>query len=105
MERLTHGTILFADAEKQAYYKRLKAYEDTGLAPEEIIDGRMLTGWIPMEEQLPNNGQIVLVTRKCHNKKWYVEQDEFYDDTGFESGADEDIIAWMPLPEPYKADK
>ncbi len=45
MERLTHGTILFADAEK-AYYKRLKAYEDTGLAPEEIIDGRMLTGWI-----------------------------------------------------------
>ena len=36
MERLTRGTILFGDAEKQLYYKRLREYEDTGLTPEEI---------------------------------------------------------------------
>lgn len=58
--------------------------------------------WIPISEQLPVNGKIVLVTRQCQNKNWYVEQDEYYDDTGFESGADENIVAWMPLPEPYR---
>lgn len=36
MERLTHGTVLFGDTEKQLYYKRLAAYEDTGLEPCEI---------------------------------------------------------------------
>ena len=36
MERITHGTVLFGDAEKQLYYKRLAAYEETGLEPEEI---------------------------------------------------------------------
>lgn len=34
--------------------ERLKAYEDTGLTPEEIMDGKMLTGWIPVEEGLPD---------------------------------------------------
>ncbi|RJW41965.1 DUF551 domain-containing protein [Anaerobutyricum hallii] len=85
-------------------YWRLKAYEDTGLTPEEIMDGRLLSGWISVAEQLPENGEIVLVTRKYRNEKWYVEQDEYYEDTGFDSGADEDIIAWMPLPEPYRVD-
>lgn len=33
---------------------RLKAYEDTGLEPEEIIDGKMLIRWIPVEEGLPD---------------------------------------------------
>lgn len=28
-------------------YWTLKKYEDTGLSPEEIMDGKMLTGWIP----------------------------------------------------------
>lgn len=60
--------------------------------------------WIPVAERLPENGEIILVTRKCRNEKRYAEQDEYYEDTGFESGADEDIIAWMPLPEPYMAD-
>ena len=44
----------------------LKAYEDTGLTPEEIMDGRMLTGWIPVEERLPEDGAEVLAYIK-HN--------------------------------------
>ena len=109
MERLTHGTILFADAEKQAYYKRLKAYEDTGLAPEEIIDGRMLTGWIPVAERLPDVkipadfdrqtysdfGKCFLITDRrgfVYTATFHVIANKF----------DYDAVAWMPLPEPYK---
>lgn len=32
---------------------KLMEYEDTGLTPEEVMDGKMLTGWIPVEERLP----------------------------------------------------
>ncbi|MEG1294520.1 MAG: hypothetical protein RSD33_10045, partial [Clostridium sp.] len=32
----------------------LAAYEDTGLAPEEITDCKLLTGWIPVDERLPD---------------------------------------------------
>ena len=39
----------------------LKAYEDTGLTPEEIMDGRMLTGWIPVNERLPECEKEVLI--------------------------------------------
>lgn len=31
--------------------EKLEAYEDTGLTPKEIMDGKMLTGWIPVEER------------------------------------------------------
>lgn len=41
MKRLTQGTALFGDTEKQRYYKRLAAYEDTGLTPEEIMEMKM----------------------------------------------------------------
>lgn len=58
MERLTQGTILFGDSEKQLYYNRLREYEDTGLTPEEIMDGKMLTGWILVEERLPGPSEF-----------------------------------------------
>lgn len=51
---------------------------------------------------MPSDGQEILVTT-THG---YVEKDVCYIDEGFslDSGYDwiEDIIAWMPLPEPYK---
>lgn len=40
----------------------LKKYEDTGLTPQEIMDGKLLTGWIPVEERLPADGVNVLIT-------------------------------------------
>lgn len=42
-------------------YWALKKYEDTGLTPEEIMDGRMLTGWIPVNERLPECEKEVLI--------------------------------------------
>ena len=66
---------------------------------------------------MPNNGQEILVTVRWENGD-YVEKDVCYMDDGYyldsghdtddgyylDSGHDwvEDIVAWMPLPEPYK---
>ena len=55
-----------------------------------------------IDSVLPNDGERILVTTK-HGE---VEIDTCYEDDGFylDSGWDwvDDIIAWMPLPEPWK---
>lgn len=79
--------------------------EDTGLTPEEIMDGRMLTGWIPVEDQLPQGKADVLIcTRNAWILVgWYGPISECWhrtpDGTGY---LPPDVVAWMPLPEPYK---
>ena len=50
---------------------------------------------------MPDDGQTVLITDRCGN----VETDTFFKDDGcyFESNCDaDDVLAWMPLPTPYK---
>lgn len=56
--------------------------------------------WIPVEERLPKNNQIVLVTedgevKLCSYEFWYGYGYGFYGSRG-------KVTAWMPLPEPYK---
>ena len=50
--------------------------------------------WIPCAERLPGVTEYVLRTVK----KW----DRLYVDIGLYDTNDGSIIAWMPLPEPYK---
>ena len=61
--------------------------------------------WLDCE--MPDDGQEILVTVK--HKNWIgVEKDVCYVDSEYslESGYDwDDIIAWMPLPEPYKEEE
>ena len=63
--------------------------------------------WIPCDMQLPEKTQLCLVTEKtvvgfevhtrCFNKR---------DDGGFWSGwGHTDVIAWMPLPEPWRGEE
>lgn len=82
-------------------YWRLKSYEDTGLEPEEIMDGKMLAGWIPVEKRLPENDEMMLVT--CRTQKGLVNINRAYYLNGFwhGSGSMSGVIAWMPLPEPF----
>ena len=51
---------------------------------------------------LPGDGEEILIT----TKHGYVEKDTAYYDDGYylDSGYDwvDDVVAWMPLPEPYK---
>lgn len=72
------------------------------LEAREIIRKHMDDGWIPVEERLPEDEEMVLVTcqtktgRKSVNRAWYGEG--FWHGTGSMSG----VIAWRPLPEPYQ---
>ena len=57
--------------------------------------------WIPVSERLPEPYQNILVTSEVFHWvnepiKYSVEQRSF--------GGVVDFIAWMPLPEPYKAE-
>lgn len=62
--------------------------------------------WIPVSERLPEVGQWVLcqcragiidVLRLTDDDCWYRKSNEIYM-SGF-------VIAWMPLPEPYKGEQ
>lgn len=57
MERLTErhaGVAVIKDKSRQKdAVEALARYEETGLTQEEIMDGKMLTGWIPVEDRLP----------------------------------------------------
>ena len=106
---------LWAQAE---LYEHLKSYEDTGLTPEQIIEIDKLYAekcrelaeekkkhrWIPVKNPPEENGgyictlagDLVGSEESFVGMSWY-ENGE-WDDA-------EDVIAWMPLPEPYKENK
>ena len=74
----------------------------------DIIRNHVDDGWIPVEERLPEVGQYVLGTTKSvevlifrygwnspHSKKMFFHL----------CGAAANIIAWRPLPEPYRPER
>lgn len=124
MERLTHErssgikTGYWSPDKKEELVNRLAEYENTGLTPaqireidklylalcRELTELRKRQQWIPVDERLPKNlGEMVLVT--CKSKKGMLSVNRAYCDTsGFwhGSGSMSGVVAWMPLPEPYK---
>ena len=64
--------------------------------------------WIPVNEQLPEEKGQYLVT--YHPCLWntvrydtYVGLDSFRGKTTWAKNANQKVVAWMPLPDPYKA--
>lgn len=61
-----------------------------------------------MDSPLPNDNEEILITVRCNSGKTHVEIDVCYVDDGWslDSGYDwvNDVIAWMPLPKPYKGE-
>lgn len=60
--------------------------------------------WIPCSERLPNEDECgwYLVTVKGH--ELFVDVAPFDDALWKGLGSNQEVIAWMPLPEPYKAE-
>lgn len=99
----------------------LREYEDTGLTPDEIREMQELLSrengkettrfsrdndsWIPVEERLPEDEAMMLVTcqtkagRRSVNRAWYGAG--CWHGTGSMSG----VTAWMPLPDPYSPER
>lgn len=96
---------------------QLAAYEDTGLTPEEIMDGQLLTGWIPVSERLPKEPKnpideeegaydlpnlieynVTIADAQEATTLYYAGDDVWIDNCGNYYH----VIAWMPLPEAYR---
>lgn len=71
---------------------------------EEIPSAQPERKWIPCSERLPEHRLYVLVTYKYeyglidNGITWYSETENKWNTS-------REVIAWMPLPEPYKGDE
>lgn len=57
--------------------------------------------WVLVDERLPEDGEEVLITYRGISGEHHVSVDEYDSDLGWDSGWDDDIVAWAELPEPY----
>ena len=67
-----------------------------------VLDLLEQTKWIPVSERLPEEDDFYLVTAKVGNEliidiSEYTPKTDFWD-------IPHEIVAWLPLPKPYKAE-
>ena len=76
--------------------ERLESYEDKG----------PIRNWIPCSERLPEENTEVLIARKKNkheiNMGYHIKEVGWYDQC-YHHFVD-DVLAWMPLPDPYRED-
>ena len=103
MERLTHKREngikrgYWSPNKKQELVDRLAMYEDR----EDAKDTNVLGKWIPCSERLPENAMNVIAqfSSGTVTELRYAGHGIF---EGIYEYSTKVIIAWMPLPEPYK---
>ena len=105
MERLTHKRAngikpgYWSPAKKQELVDRLAIYEEREDAKDTNVPGK----WIPCSERLPEVDGMYTTTLSGElvgTDKPFVGQSYFEDGYWEEDG--DCVIAWMPLPEPYR---
>lgn len=120
-EQLHEGQVITKSLRERLYGAlwKLMEYEDTGLTPEEIkaLNANGKTSehrWIPVEERLPEEDTIVLLTvsglYSCITFSDAIELGNLCSDgegfiEGYPDWDDPNVTAWMPLPEPYQGKK
>ena len=68
-------------------------------------DTDVLTKWIPCSERLPSEATTYLVTEEifiCSKKQYIVEERLFGTEKQWLCPRNRKVIAWQPLPQPYK---
>ena len=69
-------------------------------------------GWISVKDRLPENDDEILVTRRYREQNQVITDVMYnpkhsrfeYCDDNYYGIEVKDVIAWMPLPEPYQGD-
>lgn len=61
--------------------------------------------WIPVTERLPETHDFVLVTTKQKTGQMIMRIGKYNGSEWSTGGASTNVIAWMPLPEPYEEGK
>lgn len=120
MKRLTSKRVngiktgYWSASKKDELVTRLAEYEDTGLEPAEVLQLKKNTvQWIPVAERMPERNKSVLLCMKSRSSRtgmciqtgsydngfWFIQGA-----AGYESLATFEfhVLAWMPLPEPYR---
>ncbi|MCR1918760.1 DUF551 domain-containing protein [Frisingicoccus caecimuris] len=97
----------------------LEDYEDTGITPDqlqvineeyqkmakELAELRQQNRWIPVSERLPDYEEEVLITNGKYvtiDERYFLENTEDGEAYTWDINGWDDVVAWMPLPEPYK---
>lgn len=97
----------------------LEDYEDTGITPDqlqvineeyqkmakELAELRQQNRWIPVSERLPDYEEEVLITNGKYvtiDERYFLENTEDGEAYTWDINGWADVVAWMPLPEPYK---
>lgn len=97
----------------------LEDYENTGITPEqlqvineeytkmakELAELRQQNRWIPVSERLPDYNEEVLITNGKYvtiDERYFLENTEDGEAYTWDINGWDDVVAWMPLPEPYK---
>lgn len=103
---------------KRVAEEALDGYIYKGKTLKEWIDILAQAQWIPVSERLPQTDGVYIVTRRLFDKQIDTEPYYMVDACYFDGSNTwhddnrinhirpflEDIIAWTPLPEPYKAE-
>ena len=108
MNRLTQKRVngiktgYWSTSKKDDLVARLAEYENTGLEPKEVLQlKKNEVQWIPVAERLPEDGYYLATL----DGELVGQEEPFTGMCGIENGKwdDEDcVMAWMPLPEPYR---
>lgn len=106
------------DVYRYGYGKSLEAYQQGKLFVEDIIRKHMAGGWIPVEDRLPkgdgNDGELIVTDKdgRVWSGIYYGITEETDEEPCFHKWDEEmwhcykpDVIAWRPLPEPYRPER
>ena len=97
----------WVDLDEQIYIGNDGEYERYNIDSDTIK--AMPSDWIPVSERLPEAREsVILSTKECTGEGCYWETTKHHVIwKGYRWNAtywDDEVIAWMPLPEPYRKD-